>query len=100
MGWGKLVMMHQRAMVHLDSFFGKRTIAMARPSGMLWTANEAEMKTPKEAPNSPPKETPMPIPSLKEWSVITNTASGWNGRRKGREETGTDKKKRGGVLTN
>jgi hypothetical protein len=45
--------------------------ATARPSGTLCTARESEMYFPL----SPPKLTPMPIPSDMECRVITNTMS-------------------------
>jgi len=67
--------MHHNAAVNFDIFRGRRTMATARPSGTLWTAREAEMKTPNSDPFDPPNETPMPIPSLKEWRVMTKMMS-------------------------
>ena len=65
-GCGKLVTIHQSAEVNFDIFRGKSTIATANPSGTLCTAKLAEMKIPSSDPLLPPKETPIPIPSLKE----------------------------------
>eukprot|EP00804_Cyclotella_cryptica_P005719 CCRYP_000067-RB/>CCRYP_000067-RB protein AED:0.34 eAED:1.00 QI:0/0/0/1/0/0/2/0/310 len=61
------------AAVALDTFRGSKTMATANPSGTLCTARLADMNTPRCCPCSPPKLTPMPTPSEKEWSVMTNT---------------------------
>lgn len=65
------VKMLQSAVLTLPMPLGTRTRATARPSGTLWTARVREMKTPSWGPLAPPKETPMPTPSVKECSVMT-----------------------------
>ena len=49
------------------TLYSKTLNKPARPSGILCTANEADMNI----PFFPPKATPIPIPSDNEWSVIT-----------------------------
>lgn len=62
-GCGSDVKMDQTKVLNFDTPLGMRTSATARPSGTLWTASEAEMKTPRWDPLAPQKETPIPRPS-------------------------------------
>ena len=52
---------------------GTNTRQMAKPSGTLWTASAEEMNIPNCDPLSPAKETPMPMPSAKECTIMTTT---------------------------
>ena len=52
-----------------------KMVLTANPSGTLWTASVVVMSMPNWGLVSFPKLTPMPIPSEKEWSVITRTIS-------------------------
>eukprot|EP01083_Nonionella_stella_P076971 209952_1 len=70
-GCGRLVTMHHKDAVNFEIFLGSNTMATASPSGTLWTARLAEMKTPSSLPLDPPKLTPMPTPSEKECNVMT-----------------------------
>ena len=69
MGCGRLEKIAQNAACHTGMPRGTRTSAMARPSGMLWTAIAAVMKVASAC--VPPNETPTPTPSANECAVIT-----------------------------
>ena len=68
-GWGRLVKTLHPAAFQSGVPRGTSTRLMASPSGMLWTAIAAVMKTPRSCP--PPKETPTPTPSANECAVMT-----------------------------
>ena len=58
-----------------ETFLDVITNATARPSGILCTAKDMEMNWPNCIPLFPPKDTPIPIPSVNECNVITKTIS-------------------------